>query len=112
MLERWSHLLRGEVTLRVHCAFPERMLNLCAARGIALWDVTWKGKEEFACRLSRRDHRRLRRAVREMDCDLEVEGRAGVPFFLGRMRRRKILAWGLGLCAAGVAAGVLLRAGF
>lgn len=105
MLERWSHLLRGEVTLRVHCAFPERMLNLCAARGIALWDVTWKGKEEFACRLSRRDHRRLRRAVREMDCDLEVEGRAGVPFFLGRMRRRKILAWGLGLCAAGLLLG-------
>ena len=31
--------LRGQVRLRVECAFPERVLNLCGARDLAFWDL-------------------------------------------------------------------------
>ena len=100
MLEQWTNYLRGEVTLRVTSGFPERVLNLCAARGISLWDVKWQGAAEFTCCLSRRDHRRLRQAARELDCELKVERRAGVPFLLGKARRRQVLLWGLCGCFA------------
>ena len=32
-------LLRGSVCVRAKSAYPERMLNLCSARGIEFWDV-------------------------------------------------------------------------
>ena len=98
MLEQLTKLLQGEVELRVESAFPERVLNLCAARGIALWDVRWREATAFSCRLTRRDHRRLRQAAKNLDCTLTVERSRGVPFLLGKARRRQVLLTGVCTC--------------
>lgn len=100
MLEKVLHQLQGEVRVRVTSAFPERVLNLCGARKIAFWEVKWVSPTEFTCRLNRRDWYRLRRAAKDLDCVLKLEKKAGVPFFLGRFRRRQVLLACLALCAA------------
>ena len=41
MLKKAVKLLRGSVCVRAKSAYPERMLNLCSARGIEFWDVRW-----------------------------------------------------------------------
>ena len=41
MLKKAVKLLRGSVCVRAKSAYPERMLNLCSARGIEFWDVNW-----------------------------------------------------------------------
>ena len=41
MLNRLTNALRGKVRLEVEGAFPERLLNLCAQRGILFWNVEW-----------------------------------------------------------------------
>ena len=51
--------LRGQVRLRVECAFPERVLNLCGARDLAFWDLEWESDTAFTCRMSRRDYAAL-----------------------------------------------------
>ena len=87
--------LRGQVRLRVECAFPERVLNLCGARDLAFWDLEWESDPAFTCRMSRRDYAALQRAAERLECRLTVVGREGVPFLLGRLRHRQALLVGL-----------------
>ena len=87
--------LRGQVRLRVECAFPERVLNLCGVRDLAFWDLEWENAAAFTCRMSRRDFHTLSRAAERLECTLTVVGREGAPFFLGRFRRRQALVVGM-----------------
>ena len=41
MYRQIKNALRGSVELAVESAMPERVLNLCAARGIPFWAVEW-----------------------------------------------------------------------
>ena len=85
--------------------FPERVLNLCASRRLALWDVCWITPTEFACALSWQDYRHLRRAAEKLDCTLTVEGRRGMPFFLRWLRGRRALSVSIAVCAVGLLLG-------
>ncbi len=101
MLGRSVDLLRGEVEVTVRAPFPERVLNLCAARGIRFWDLVWEDTQTFSVTLHRAKLSALRRASENVDgCTVSVKRRRGVPFALGRLRRRYVLAPGLLLCAA------------
>lgn len=90
--------MRGQVRIRVECAFPERVLNLCGVRDLAFWDLEWESAAAFTCRMSRQDYATLRRAAEQLECTLTVVGREGVPFFLGRFRHRQALVTGLVGC--------------
>ena len=89
MLNQIVNRLQGQVRIRVETPFPERVLNLCGARNLAFWDMEWESETAFTCRLNRRDYYALRRAVKQLDCRLTVVRTEGVPFFLGRFRRRR-----------------------
>ena len=98
MLNQIVNRLQGQARIRVETPFPERVLNLCGARNLAFWDMEWESETSFTCRLNRRDYYALRRAVKKLDCRLTVVRKEGVPFFLGRFRRRQALLAGLALC--------------
>ena len=63
MLKKAVKLLRGSVCVRVKSAYPERMLNLCSARGIEFWDVRWIDDTALSFCVARGDLRALRRAA-------------------------------------------------
>lgn len=100
MLKKGVKLLRGSVCVRVRSAYPERVLNLCSARGIEFWDMKWLGAAELSFCVSRAGLRALRRAAEGVDAELTVERTAGAPFFAARFRRRYALLAGLVLCCA------------
>jgi len=91
--------LRGQVRVRVECAFPERVLNLCGARDLAFWDLEWESETAFICRISRQDFDVLRRAAEPLGCTLSVVRQEGAPYFLARFRHRQALVIGLVGCA-------------
>ena len=93
-------LLRGNVRVRASNAFPERIFNVCSARGIAFRDPQFLSETELAFSVDRRDWRRLRAACADLDAEVHIERVAGVPFFLGRLRRRYALVGGLGVFLA------------
>ncbi len=99
MLKRAVKLLRGSVRVRAQCAYPERVLNLCSARGIEFWEVRWLSALELSFCVARTDLRALRRAAEGCGAEFSVERTAGAPFFLARFRRRYVLLAGLALCA-------------
>ena len=102
MYRKIVSLLRGDVRARVRCAFPERVLNVCAARAIPLREPRFLGAEELAFSVDRRDWRRLKAACADLGAEAHVERVAGVPFLLGRLRRRYVLLAGAALCALGL----------
>ena len=107
MLKEVINRARGQARIRVTCPYPERVLNLCSARNLAFWDLEWEGEAQFTCRVSRQDLRTLRNSAEKLDCRIEVLRREGVPYALGRLRRRQALAagivlWGLWLALSSV----------
>lgn len=103
-MQKWINLLRGSVRVEVTGAFPERFLNLCAQEGIGFWGLEWPESHVLYLRVSRRDAGRLDGLARRVMCRVDVQARAGAPFFLARFRRRYALLLGLALslCAVGV----------
>ena len=74
------NLLSGTVAITVESGFPERVLNLCSAHGLAFWDMAWHSPTCFSMKLSRKSYLRLRRLAKKLDCDISVEKKTGVPF--------------------------------
>lgn len=100
MLKKAVKLLRGSVCVRAKSAYPERMLNLCSARGIEFWDVRWIDDTALSFCVARGDLRALRRAAEGCGAEVSIERTAGTPFFFTRLRRRHALFAGGILCAA------------
>ena len=103
MWNEFIALLRGNVRVRAQSRFPERILNVCSARGIPLREPRFVGEEELAFSVDRRDWRRLRAACADLGAEAHIERVAGVPFLLGRLRRRYALLAGLAACVLLVA---------
>lgn len=99
MLKSIVNHLRGQVRIRAECAFPERVLNLCGAQDLSFWDLKWESPTAFTCRMSRRDWKRLQQVGRNLDCNFELVGLEGAPYFLLRFRHRQALVTGLIGCA-------------
>ena len=93
-MSRAVNYLRGQVLVRVESAFPERVLNLCAARDLGFWDLQWESETAFTCRLSRADFRELRRAAGKLECSVTPLHRSGAPYTLHRLLSRPALAAG------------------
>ena len=108
MLKTLVNRARGQVRIRVVCPYPERVLNLCSARNLAFWDLEWEDEHQFTCRVSRRDLRALRRSAEKLECELVVLRREGAPYALRRLRRRQVLAAGIGLWGLWLVLGSLL----
>ena len=100
MLKKAVKLLRGSVCVRAKSAYPERMLNLCSARGIEFWGVRWIDDTALSFCVARGDLRALRRAAEGCGAEVSIERTAGTPFFFARLRRRHALFAGGLLCAA------------
>ena len=94
MLKKAVKLLRGSVCARAKSAYPERMLNLCSARGIEFWDVRWIDDTALSFCVARGDLRALRRAAEGCGAEVSIERTAGTPFFFARLRRRHALIAG------------------
>lgn len=100
MLKQIVNRMQGQVRVRVESKFPERVLNLCGARGLSFWNVERESSEVMYCTLTRQDYHRLLKSAAELDADITPERKQGAPFFLKRFRRRRVLLGGLCLVAA------------
>ena len=88
-MDRAARLLRGTLRVRVESAFPERVLNLCGAHGIAFSDLRWESVSALSFTVRAAERKQLARLLAPLDAALTVERAAGAPAFLRRFRRRK-----------------------
>ena len=55
MYRQIVHFLQGQVLVRIERGCPERMLNLCGARGLPFWALTWESPVCLTLRAGGRD---------------------------------------------------------
>ena len=102
MYRKVLNYLRGQVTVEVESAAPERVLNLCAAHGIPFWELAWLSEIRLRAVTSRAELPRLREVLTRTDAVLTVVRTEGAPEVWRQYRRRYVL-----LAAAVVLAAVL-----
>lgn len=97
MYRKVLNYLRGQVTVEVESAAPERVLNLCAAHGIPFWDLTWLSELRLRAAIDRAELPRLRRVLTQTDAVLTVVRTEGAPEVWRQYRRRYVLLAAAGL---------------
>ena len=98
MLMSVFRYLKGYVRIRLQGYSPERVLNLCRARDIEIWDLKSCGLT-YERNLGLRDFRRLKPLRKKARAHVVILERHGLPFFLHRNRNRKMFPVGVLLCA-------------
>ena len=89
------NFLRGSVEVEIESVFPERIINLCSQNDIPFWGLRWMSATRLRMKLERRHYRKLCARAKRLSCTITVVGRKGVPFFLGRFKKRYALIAGL-----------------
>lgn len=94
--------VRGTVRIRVLGENCERFLNLCAHHGIPLWELR-PVKGGCDASLAASHFRSLKPLVHKCRLHIQILQKQGIPFFLFRYRKRRILFLSLAaaLCMTG-----------
>ena len=96
-MKRAMNYVRGTVTLTARGLFPERLLNLCAQEGAPCWGVEWTDDHTLRLTTFRHKLSLVKKLAQRAGCEISVEGRRGLPDFLGRFRRQYAFLIGLAL---------------
>ncbi len=91
MYRKALNYLRGQAVAEVVCSAPERVMNLCAAHGIAFWDVTWLAEDTFRVTTTPADAVRLQDAAADIGAQATVVHRSGAPELWRRCKKRYVL---------------------
>lgn len=89
--------LKGYVRIRVWGYSPERFMNLCGNHDILLWDIVNHGDYYTMC-VSVRGFFQLKSCLKKTRTKAAVEKRVGLPFYLPKVRKRKIFGIGFVAC--------------
>ena len=84
--------LFGYVDIKIEGFFTERFVNLCFAKGIFLWKLTYASSIALSARISISDFKKLRKIAKQTKCKVEISSKKGLPFLLHKYKKRKIFA--------------------
>lgn len=91
-LKLWKYL-KGYVIIRVSGFSVERFINLAMNRNIYMSDVVYK--DNFVTmKVSIEGFKLLKPIIKKTKCRVEIIEKVGVPFFIFKYRKRKLLAIG------------------
>jgi len=85
---------KGYLTVKVTGLNPEKFLNMCVAREIYLWDIHRISLTEIKLNISIRGYRAIKKFIRKTGCTISIVDKCGLPFFMFKIKKRKMLAVG------------------
>jgi len=85
--------IKGNLTVKLISTNPERFFNICAKKGILIWNIINKG---VYCHfnISIKDFMTLKDILHKTNSRVRILNKKGVPFFLYKNRKRKGFAIG------------------
>ena len=92
MIFLWN-FLRGFVSVKVTGLSVERFINVAAHNGVYMWDAA-RTHDGVVMKVSVKDFKKLKDARRKTKSQVKIITKTGVPFFLFRYRKRKLLFGG------------------
>ncbi len=74
---------------------PEKVINMAMSRGIYLWNIRQKDDGTYALNIRLGGYKALRHIVRRSTCRIKIVKKKGLPFWIMRAKRRKVLVSGV-----------------
>ncbi|MDE6662682.1 MAG: sporulation protein YqfD [Lachnospiraceae bacterium] len=93
----WIQYIKGYVSIKVWGYSTERFLNLCGNHDILVWDIENHG-DYYTMKVSVKGFFSLKTLLKKTGTRASVLERYGLPFFVPRIKRRKIFVIGLVVC--------------
>lgn len=90
----WIQYIKGYVTIKVWGYSTERLLNLCGNHDILVWDIVNHGEYD-TMNISVEGFFALKPLLKKTGTRAAVLRRYGLPFFVSKMKKRKIFVIGL-----------------
>ncbi|MCI8360805.1 MAG: sporulation protein YqfD [Clostridiales bacterium] len=87
LLLRFLHFFLGYVRFKAWGDFPERLLNLCAGRGVPVWGIV-RRKGRIEGMVYAKDYKKMRKIRARSGARLRIMEKRGLPFILRRYRKR------------------------
>ncbi len=93
----WMQYVKGYVFIKVWGYSPERFLNLCGNHNILLWDIENHG-DYYTMKVSVKAFFAMKTLLRKTGTRASVLERYGLPFFVPKIKKRKIFVLGMLAC--------------
>ncbi|MDE7020709.1 MAG: sporulation protein YqfD [Lachnospiraceae bacterium] len=93
----WIQYVKGYVSIKVWGYSTERFLNLCGNHDILVWDIENHG-DYYTMKVSVKGFFALKSLLKKTGTRAVVLQRYGLPFFVPKMKKRKIFVTGLLIC--------------
>lgn len=93
----WIQYVKGYVSIKVWGYSTERFLNLCGNHDILVWDIENHG-DYYTMKVSVKGFFALKTLLKKTGTRAAVLKRYGLPFFVPKMKKRKIFVIGLLIC--------------
>ncbi|MGI6358106.1 MAG: sporulation protein YqfD [Bacillota bacterium] len=94
LVNRLVALLCGYLAIRFRGVRVERLINLCLAQGIPIWDIYTTKNGTVVGKTSIDGFRRMRSVVRKSGVRVHIIKRRGLPFFVHKLWQRSAFAAG------------------
>ncbi len=95
LLSTFIHYLRGYLVLQISGRYPERFLNVCAARGILVWDIYRLSERSLRLKISIQGFHLLPPIASKTGVRIKIIAKCGFPIFLHKYRHRKLFLFGI-----------------
>ncbi len=96
LLIKIIRLILGYIKVSLWGKYPERFLNVCASRGIKVWNTRRQGERIEFC-IFAKDYKKLRQLRLRCPVNIRAKRKYGLPFVTKKYRRRTGLAVGLAI---------------
>ena len=94
-MQKTVNFFLGNITLTLTCAYPERLINLCAAHHIGFWNLTRIDEVTMELTMTLAAYRKLKPLLGRVQAEVQKTKKKGAPIFLWRLRKRYALIAGL-----------------
>lgn len=93
----WIQYIKGYVSIKVWGYSTERFLNLCGNHDILVWDIENHG-DYYTMKVSVQGFFALKTLLKKTGTRASVLHRYGLPFFMSKIKKRKVFVAGLVIC--------------
>jgi similar to stage IV sporulation protein len=88
---------RGSLKVRVQGLKIESFFNMSVAYGISFWNVERISMTEAQFNISIKGYKLLKKVLRKTGCQVSIIDKYGFPFFMLKLKRRKMLGIGFAI---------------
>jgi similar to stage IV sporulation protein len=97
VIKIWNYF-RGYVVFKLEGLNLERVLNLAVEKDIYLWDIRRISYTTIEGKVGIKGYKELLRILKKTGCRSKIQLKVGYPFFIFKLKRKKIVAVGLIIC--------------